>query len=50
VVKITYGKPVEGQEAQTRQYLENIKKALEVAGASLGTVVKILVFLTKAED
>lgn len=50
MVKITYGKPVEGLEAQTRQCLENIKKALEVVGASLGAVVKVLIFLTKAED
>jgi 2-iminobutanoate/2-iminopropanoate deaminase len=44
------GNPVTGIEAQTRQCLENQKKGLEVAGASLSDVVKVQVFLTKAED
>ena len=46
----TQGKPVESLEAQTRQCLENLNKALELAGASLNDVVKVQVFLSKAED
>ncbi|MCK4787869.1 MAG: RidA family protein [Desulfobacteraceae bacterium] len=46
----TQGKPVESLEAQTRQCLENLKKELELAGASLSDVVKVQVFLAKAED
>ena len=46
----TQGNPVKGIEAQTRQCLENLKKELELAGASLSDVVKVQVFLTKAED
>lgn len=44
------GNPVTGIEDQTRQCLENQKKGLELAGASLSDVVKVQVFLTKAED
>ena len=44
------GNPVKGIEAQTRQCLENQKRELELAGASLSDVVKVQVFLTKAED
>jgi len=44
------GNPIEGIENQTRQCLENLKKALEAAGTSLSDVVKVVVFLTKAED
>lgn len=44
------GNPVKGLEGQTRQCLENLKKELELAGASLSDVVKVQVFLTKAED
>ena len=44
------GNTVKGIEAQTRRCLENLKKELELAGASLSDVVKVQVFLTKAED
>ncbi|MFQ5996169.1 MAG: RidA family protein [Dehalococcoidales bacterium] len=44
------GNKVEGVEAQTRQTLENMKRVLETAGASLSDVVKTTVFLVKAED
>ena len=33
-------------KAQTRQALENVKSVLETAGASMGDVVKITVYLT----
>ena len=33
-------------KAQTRQALENVKSVLEAAGASMGDVVKITVYLT----
>ena len=46
----TQGKPIESLEAQTRQCLENLKKELELAGASLSDVVRVQVFLAKAED
>ena len=49
-VKDAQGNPVEGIEAQTRQCLENIKRVLETAGASLSDVVKVQVFLTQAEN
>jgi len=44
------GNKVEGVEAQTRQTLENMKRILEAAGASLSDVVKTTVFLVKADD
>lgn len=44
------GNPVQGIEAQTRRCLENQKRALELAGGSLSDVVKVQVFLAKAED
>ena len=44
------GNPVEDLAAQTQLCLEKIKKALELAGASLNDVVKVLVFLGKAGD
>ena len=44
------GNKVEGVEAQTRQTLENMKRVLETAGASLSDVVKTTVFLVKADD
>ena len=44
------GKPVVGIEAQTRQSLEKLGKALELAGASLSDVVQMHVFLKNAED
>ena len=33
-------------KAQTRQALENVKSVLEVAGSSMGDVVKITVYMT----
>ena len=44
------GEPIKGAEAQTRQALEKVKRVLEVASASLDDVVKVTVFLTRAED
>jgi 2-iminobutanoate/2-iminopropanoate deaminase len=44
------GNKVEGVEAQTRQTMENMKRVLEMAGASFSDVVKITVFLVKADD
>ncbi|MEM2041223.1 MAG: Rid family detoxifying hydrolase [Halobacteria archaeon] len=39
-----------GIREQTRRALENIKAVLESAGASLKDVVKVTVFLARAED
>ena len=44
------GKEVKGIEAQTRQCLESMKQVLEAAGSSLSNVVKVTVFLAKADD
>ena len=44
------GREVKGTEAQTRQLLENIKKILEAAGASLSDVVQTTNFLVNVED
>ena len=44
------GKEVKGIEAQTRQCLESMKQVLEAAGSSLSKVVKVSVFLAKADD
>ena len=44
------GKKLAGVEAQTRQVLDNMKRVLEAAGASMDDVVKATVFLVKAED
>jgi 2-iminobutanoate/2-iminopropanoate deaminase len=44
------GNPIQGIENQTEQCLKNHKKVLEDLGASLSDVVKVLVFITKAED
>jgi 2-iminobutanoate/2-iminopropanoate deaminase len=44
------GKEVVGIEAQTKQCLENLKRTLEPLGSSLKDVVKVTVFLIKAED
>ena len=46
----TQGNTVKGIEAQSRRCLENLKKELELAGASLSDVVKVQVFMAKAED
>ncbi len=44
------GNKLEGVEAQTRQVLDNMKRVLEAAGASMDDVVKTTVFLVRAED
>jgi len=44
------GKEVKGIETQTRQCLESMKQVLEAAGSSLSNVVKVTVFLAKADD
>lgn len=44
------GNKVVGIEAQTKQCLENMKHVLAVAGASLGDVVKVNVFLVSVDD
>lgn len=44
------GEPLEGIEAQTRQCIENIKKVLDAAGASLDDVVKVNIYLANADD
>ena len=44
------GREVKGTEAQTRQLLENIKKILEAAGASLSDVVQTTNFLVNVKD
>ncbi len=36
--------------AQTRQVLENLKAVIEAAGATIASVVKTTVYLTKSED
>ena len=37
-------------EAQTKQVLDNMKRVLEAAGVTIDDVVKVTVFLTRAED
>lgn len=44
------GEDVKWVEAQTRLCLENIKRVLAEANASLGDVVKVTVFLRNAKD
>jgi 2-iminobutanoate/2-iminopropanoate deaminase len=44
------GKEVKGIEGQVRQCLENMKKVLAAAGASLGDVVKVTIFLRHEGD
>jgi 2-iminobutanoate/2-iminopropanoate deaminase len=45
------GKVVEGGiKEQTRRVLENVKAVLEAAGSSLDRVVKVNVYLKRAED
>ena len=44
------GEEVKGIEAQTRLCLENIKRVLTEANASLEDVVKVTVFLRNAKD
>ena len=39
-----------GIEEQTKQVMENVKAALELAGCSLGDVVKTLAILTDTDD
>ena len=42
--------PHEGVEAQTRQALENVRAALMAAGADMGDVLRVGVYLTRVED
>jgi len=44
------GREVKGIEAQAKQCLENMKHVLEVAGSSLGDVVKVTIFLANIDD
>ena len=44
------GRELKVIEAQAKQCLENVKQVLEAAGSSLSEVVKVTVFLTKADD
>ena len=44
------GREVKGIEAQARRCLENMKQVLEAAGSSLSDVVKVNIFLAKADD
>ncbi len=44
------GNSVAGTEAQTKQCLENMKQALQAAGASLSDVVKATVFLVNVDN
>ena len=44
------GGEVKGIEAQTRQCLENMKRVLAAAGASLDDVAKVTVFLRNKKD
>ena len=44
------GKELKDFESQARQCFENIKEVLEKAGSSLSEVVKVTIFLTKAEQ
>ncbi|MFC1942270.1 RidA family protein [Chloroflexota bacterium] len=46
----SYGKEVQGIEAQTRQCIENIKQVLQAVESSLDDVVKVTVFLTNADN
>ncbi len=44
------GESIAGIAAQTRQCLENIKRVLDVLGASFDDVVKCTVFISDAKD
>ena len=44
------GKELKGIEAQTKQTLENVRRVLEKAGASLSDVVYVLFSLRNADD
>ena len=44
------GEEVKGIETQTRLCLDNIKRVLAIANASLDDVVKVTVFLRNGED
>ncbi|MGZ3444032.1 MAG: Rid family detoxifying hydrolase [Myxococcaceae bacterium] len=49
-VDVRTGKLAEGIEAQTRRVMENLKVVLAAAGASLGQVVKVTIFLARWDD
>jgi len=44
------GREIKGIKAQTRQCMERMKQALEMAGASVNDMVKATIFLATAED
>jgi 2-iminobutanoate/2-iminopropanoate deaminase len=44
------GRELSGIEVQAKQCLENMKSVLDAAGASLGDVIKVTVFLTSPDD
>jgi 2-iminobutanoate/2-iminopropanoate deaminase len=44
------GKEIKGIEAQTRRCLENMKRVLSAAEASMNDVIKVTVFLNNASD
>lgn len=44
------GNPVKGIETQTRQCMERMKQALEIAGSSVDDIAKVTIFLASAED
>lgn len=44
------GDEIEGIEAQTKQCIENMREVLRGAGSDLSDVVKVTVFLIRADD
>jgi 2-iminobutanoate/2-iminopropanoate deaminase len=44
------GREVKGIEAQTRQCMERVKQALEMAGSSVDDIIKVTIFLASTED
>lgn len=44
------GDEIEGIEAQTKQCIENMRELLRGAGSDLSDVVKVTVFLIRADD
>jgi len=44
------GEVPEGIEAQTRQSLENVRAIVEAAGGSLGSILKVTIFMKNLQD
>jgi 2-iminobutanoate/2-iminopropanoate deaminase len=44
------GEVPEGVEAQTRQSLENVRAIVEAAGGSLGSILKVTIFMKNLQD